>query len=163
MGPLSQVTVVECGEGITAAFAGRLLADLGAGVIKVESPQGDITRLRGAFSGGAGDAENSGLFLYLNAGKRGITLDLHNAGERAKLQTLLGRADVLLHNLPPCEHGRLVKSIERSGIHSSPSPRRRAGGGAYGFGDSHHRQRPIEMERIARPQRLHRRGHLLRI
>ena len=39
MGPLSQVTVVECGEGIAAAFGGRLLADLGADVIKVESPQ----------------------------------------------------------------------------------------------------------------------------
>ena len=113
MGPLSQVTVVECGEGITAAFAGRLLADLGAGVIKVESPQGDITRLRGAFPSGAGDAENSGLFLYLNAGKRGITLNLHNAGERAKLQTLLGRADVLLHNMPPCERGRLALDSAR--------------------------------------------------
>jgi crotonobetainyl-CoA:carnitine CoA-transferase CaiB-like acyl-CoA transferase len=82
MGPLSQVTVIECGEGIAAAFAGRLLADLGAHVIKVESAQGDIARLRGPFRGDLPDLENSGLFLYLNAGKRGITLDLHNAGDR---------------------------------------------------------------------------------
>jgi crotonobetainyl-CoA:carnitine CoA-transferase CaiB-like acyl-CoA transferase len=107
MGPLSHLTVIECGEGIAAAFAGRLLADLGADVIKVESPQGDITRLRGPFRGDLADAENSGLFVYLNAGKRGITLDLHNAGDRDNLQSLLGRADVLLHNVPPYKRGRL--------------------------------------------------------
>jgi crotonobetainyl-CoA:carnitine CoA-transferase CaiB-like acyl-CoA transferase len=107
MGPLSQVTVIECGEGIAAAFAGRLLADLGADVIKVESAHGDITRLRGPFRGDLPDLENSGLFLYLNAGKRGITLDLRSAGDRDKLRSLLGRADVLLHNVPPYERGPL--------------------------------------------------------
>ena len=57
MKPLSQLAVIECGEGIAAAFAGRLLAHLGADVIKVESAQGDSTPLRGPFRGGLADPE----------------------------------------------------------------------------------------------------------
>ncbi|HZY60713.1 MAG TPA: CoA transferase, partial [Candidatus Binataceae bacterium] len=107
MRPLSQLLVIEGGEGIAAAFAGRLLADLGAEVIKVEPPEGDITRRRGPFRGDFPDPENSGLFLYLNAGKRGITLDLHTADGRGALHRLLGRAAVLLHNFAPSERGQL--------------------------------------------------------
>ena len=47
--PLIEVTVVECGQGVAAAFAAKMLAMLGAGVIKVEPPGGDITRRRGRF------------------------------------------------------------------------------------------------------------------
>jgi crotonobetainyl-CoA:carnitine CoA-transferase CaiB-like acyl-CoA transferase len=108
MGPLSQLRVIECGEGIAAAFAGRLLADLGANVIKVETPAGDITRRGGPFRGDLPDPENSGLFLYLNAGKRGVTIDLHSAGGHGVvLHRLLSGADVLLQNVPPYERGQL--------------------------------------------------------
>jgi crotonobetainyl-CoA:carnitine CoA-transferase CaiB-like acyl-CoA transferase len=107
MGPLSQLRVIECGEGIAAAFAGRLLADLGADVIKVETTDGDITRRRGPFRGDLPDPENGGLFLYLNADKRGVTLDLHSASGRGILHSLLSGADVLLHNVPPYERGQL--------------------------------------------------------
>src|SRR3977135_774617 len=45
--PFNAIKVVECGEGVSAAFGTKLLADLGAEVIKVESPKGDVTRRRG--------------------------------------------------------------------------------------------------------------------
>jgi crotonobetainyl-CoA:carnitine CoA-transferase CaiB-like acyl-CoA transferase len=83
--PLTEVTVVECGQGVAAAFAAKMLAMLGAGVIKVEPPGGDITRRRGPFPDGIADPERSGLFLYLNADKQGVTLDLGAAEDRRQL------------------------------------------------------------------------------
>lgn len=98
--PLAGISVVECGEGVSAAFGARMLALLGASVIKVESPQGDLTRRRGPFTNDVPDPENSGLFLYLNAGKRGVTLDLRDPRERATLDELASNADILIHNIP---------------------------------------------------------------
>jgi len=106
-GPLTGCLVIECGEGVAAAFAARLLADMGADVIKVEAPGGDLTRRRGPFPDDIPDPENSGLFLYLNANKRGITLDLQSADSRARLYRLLGHADVLIHNVPPYQRAAL--------------------------------------------------------
>ena len=100
---LAGIRVVECGQGVAAAFATKLMALLGADVIKVEPPNGDITRRRGPFFDHAPDPNLSGLFLYLNADKSGVTLDLHEAGDRDHLDTLLERADILIHNIPPAE------------------------------------------------------------
>ncbi len=50
--PFNAIRIVECGQGVSAAFGAKLLADLGANVIKVEPPQGDLTRRRGPFSAG---------------------------------------------------------------------------------------------------------------
>src|SRR5256885_5098323 len=83
--PLSDVRVVECGEGVSAAFATKLMALLGAEVIKVEPPHGDITRQRGPFFGDRSDPEASGLFLYLNADKSSTTLDLRTPSDRSSL------------------------------------------------------------------------------
>src|SRR5215510_1847794 len=83
--PLAGVAIVECGQGVAAAFAARMLALLGAEVIKVEPPHGDLARRRGPFPGDVADPEKSGLFLYLNAGKYGVTLDLTNTADRATL------------------------------------------------------------------------------
>ncbi|MFQ5879059.1 MAG: CaiB/BaiF CoA transferase family protein [Dehalococcoidia bacterium] len=98
---LAGLRVVECGEMVAAAYAAKLMADLGAQVVKVEPPQGDPARQRGPFPGGTPDPEKSGLFLYLNLNKLGITLDLR----RKQGQELLGRlaawADLLVHNYPP--------------------------------------------------------------
>ncbi|HEY2107918.1 MAG TPA: CoA transferase [Candidatus Binataceae bacterium] len=99
--PLLGVCVVEAGEGVAAAFGAKLVALLGADVIKVEPPQGDITRRRGPFSGGVPDPENGGLFRYLNAGKRGVTLDLQNASGREIMDQLLAGADILIHDVAP--------------------------------------------------------------
>src|SRR5204862_2367983 len=71
---LDHLHVLEVGSGVGAAYAAKLLADLGASVIKIEPPgEGDATRARGPFPGNVPHPEKSGLFLYLNANKRGIT------------------------------------------------------------------------------------------
>ncbi|MBF6570596.1 MAG: CoA transferase [Candidatus Binataceae bacterium] len=104
--PFAGLRVIECGEGVAAAFAARLMADLGAEVIKVEPPDGDLTRRRGPFPNDRPDPEQSGLFIYLNAGKLGITLDLTHAADRATLSKLLAHSDLLLHNVPVPQRSR---------------------------------------------------------
>jgi crotonobetainyl-CoA:carnitine CoA-transferase CaiB-like acyl-CoA transferase len=99
--PLAGIYVVECGQGVAAAYATKLMALLGADVVKVEPPGGDIARFRGPYFNDAPDLNLSGLFLYLNADKKGLTLDLSDRGERALLDRLLARADILIHNLAP--------------------------------------------------------------
>jgi crotonobetainyl-CoA:carnitine CoA-transferase CaiB-like acyl-CoA transferase len=103
-GALAGLRVLEYGGMVLAAYAAKLMADLGAEVIKVEPPAGDPSRRRGPFpKGHEGDPEASGLFLYLNANKKGVTLDLrHRGGQQAMLE-LLGTADVLIHNTPLAE------------------------------------------------------------
>lgn len=100
---LEGLRVVECGRLVAAAYAAKLLADLGADVIKVEPPGGDPTRRRGPFPGGAADPERSGLFLYLNTNKRGAALDPDAAPDRAALAALLRHADLVVHDVPPPE------------------------------------------------------------
>lgn len=96
---LEEVKVLELGEMVSAAYATKLMADLGADVIKVEEPGGDSARLRGPFPGNVVDPEQSGLFLYLNTNKRGVTLDLSSQHE--ELLRLVAWADLLVHNYPP--------------------------------------------------------------
>ncbi len=101
---LDQLHVLEVGSGVAAAYAAKLLADLGASVIKVEPPgEGDATRARGPFPGDVPHPEKSGLFLYLNANKRGITLDLTRPRGREVLERLAARADLLVHDVHPRE------------------------------------------------------------
>src|SRR3954471_2795028 len=85
--PLVGVRVLELAEGIAGPYGGKLLADLGADVVKAEPPTGDVSRRRGPFRDPAApDPEASGFYLYLNAGKRGTTLDLASpAGPEALL------------------------------------------------------------------------------
>lgn len=96
-GPLRSVRVVEYGDHILAPFAGRLLADLGAEVLKVETGPGDPSRRHGPFPG-ADDGDESGLFHALNAGKRGCRLDPDQAGDRAAFERLLSEADIFVTN-----------------------------------------------------------------
>jgi crotonobetainyl-CoA:carnitine CoA-transferase CaiB-like acyl-CoA transferase len=102
-GLLEGISVVECGQGIAASFAARQMADLGADVIKVEVGHGDITRSRGPFPGDRFDPEKSGLFIYLNASKRSVKIDLLHPEGRALLMGLLRGADVLIHNVHPSD------------------------------------------------------------
>jgi crotonobetainyl-CoA:carnitine CoA-transferase CaiB-like acyl-CoA transferase len=105
--PLNELRVVECGNGVAAAFATKLMALLGAQVLKVEPPEGDSTRCRGPFLGNHPDPDASGLFQYLNADKSGISLDLRIPSDRAKLDEMLEGVDILVHNVPPCERAAL--------------------------------------------------------
>ena len=73
--PLAGLRVVEFAEQISAPFCGKLLAGLGADVIKVEPVGGDGLRDYGPFPGDLPHAERGGLFHYLNGGKRSVTLD----------------------------------------------------------------------------------------
>ena len=99
--PFGAIRIVECGEGVSAAFGAKLLADLGADVIKIESPTGDLTRHRGPFPHSDPDPKKSGLFIYLNANKRGVVADLTRDDGRASLHNMLASADVLIHNVAP--------------------------------------------------------------
>src|SRR5215831_9230323 len=100
---LSGLKVVECGNLVSAAYLGKLLADFGAEVIKVEEPGGDLSRKRGPFPGDTPHPERSGLFLYLNTNKLGITLNLRDSKGHALLQSLCAQADLLIHNYHPKE------------------------------------------------------------
>jgi crotonobetainyl-CoA:carnitine CoA-transferase CaiB-like acyl-CoA transferase len=113
-GPLAHVRVVELTD-IRGAFAGRLLADLGADVLKVESPSGDPGRLRAPFAGGTVAADRSLPFLYRNANKRGVTVDLHDADGWHRFLELCTRADVLIENLGPAaarRHGLAPDEVQ---------------------------------------------------
>lgn len=96
---LQGVKVLELGNMVSAAYATKLMADLGSDVIKVEEPTGDLARQRGPFPEGIPDPEKSGLFLSLNTNKRGCTLNLRE--DAHTLSQLVSWADVLVHNYSP--------------------------------------------------------------
>ena len=112
-GALSHLRVVEVGTGFAAACTAKLFADLGADVVKVESPAGDETRSLGPFPHGRPDRETSGLYLYLNTNKRGIVLDLDAEADRQALDKLLDRADVLVSDVEPARLDALRLDAER--------------------------------------------------
>ena len=94
---IAEITVLELGDFIAVPYAGKLLADAGATVIKVERPgTGDTSRSFGPFPADERDPERSGLFAYLNRGKRGVTLDAGSDPARQLLDALAGAADVIL-------------------------------------------------------------------
>ncbi len=88
-----------------AAYAGKLLADLGADVIVVEPPDGHPSRSYGPFAGDAPDPERSLFWWHYNTSKRGIVLDLDTADGRTDLTRLARTADIVLEGEPP---GRLA-------------------------------------------------------
>ncbi|MGI8549173.1 MAG: CaiB/BaiF CoA transferase family protein [Dehalococcoidia bacterium] len=99
---LQGVTVLDIAEGLAGPFAARLLADLGADVIKIEPPGGDASRRLGPFpSSSLNDSECSGLFLYANMSKRGIVLDLGDEHDRDSFRGLVKAADILIESFPP--------------------------------------------------------------
>jgi len=98
---LADLKVLDLGQEISGPFCAKLLADLGARVVKVESPEGDPARRMGPFPGDLPHPEKSGLFLALNTNKLGITLDPASATGRKLLLQLAAGADVLVENYPP--------------------------------------------------------------
>ena len=103
-GALAGVTVVELGDAVSAPFCARLLADYGADVIKVErASHGDVARTWGPFPGDAPDPEKSGLFFFLNTGKRSVLLDVASGEGRDALLGLLAHADVFVENQRPAD------------------------------------------------------------
>ena len=106
---LSDLTVVEWGSFISAAFCTKFMADLGAEVIKVEPPgSGDLSRQYGPFPDDIPHNEKSGLFLYLNTNKFGVTIDPGKDTGRELLLKLLQNADIFVENQPP----RLTRKLK---------------------------------------------------
>src|SRR3954451_23878364 len=108
-GPLDGVLVVDLTRALAGPHAAMMLGDLGARVIKVESPgSGDDSRGWGPpfVQPESGDREST-YFLAANRNKESITLDLKDDGDKAVLTELLRRADVLLENFRPGTLGRL--------------------------------------------------------
>jgi crotonobetainyl-CoA:carnitine CoA-transferase CaiB-like acyl-CoA transferase len=101
--PLEGIRVVALEHAVAAPICSRHMADLGADVIKVERPgEGDFARAYDSYVHG-----QSSFFVWLNRGKRSITLDLKHAEAAKVLERLIGAADVLLQNLAPGAAGRL--------------------------------------------------------
>lgn len=105
MTALASYRVLELAESPAGEYCGKLLADFGAEVIKVERPgKGSPTRHLGPFAAGAArDAgpECSGLFAYLNTNKQSLTLDLDSDEGRGTLNGLLARVDVVIDDHRP--------------------------------------------------------------
>jgi crotonobetainyl-CoA:carnitine CoA-transferase CaiB-like acyl-CoA transferase len=99
---LDGVKIVEYGNLISAPFCAKILADLGAEVIKIEVPGlGDESRRREPFFKDIPGLERSGLFLYLNMNKLGITLNPAMPTGKKILCDLLAQADIFIENNPP--------------------------------------------------------------
>lgn len=102
-GPLTGVRVVDFTQAVAGPFAGRILADLGADVVKLEPKTGDLVRALAP----VGDGEFSAMFNHANAGKRGVIVDLKSEGGRRIALELVEKADVVLENFTPGVMDRL--------------------------------------------------------
>ena len=99
---LDGVRVLDLTHYVAGPFCTKLLAAYGADVIKVERPgTGDGARRMGPFPSDEPHPERSGLFLYLNTGKRGVTLDLSHSEGKGLALDLAERADIVVENFKP--------------------------------------------------------------
>lgn len=100
--PLDGLKVLDLAWVVAGPVIGRMLADFGATVVRVESSQRvDTTRVMGPFPGGRIDIQQSGLFENCNAGKLGMTLDLTSAGGQQVARDLARWADVVVESFSP--------------------------------------------------------------
>jgi crotonobetainyl-CoA:carnitine CoA-transferase CaiB-like acyl-CoA transferase len=105
---LSGIKVLEFADFVTGPFCGKYLASMGAEVIKIEKPgSGDKARSWGPFPDDLPHPEKSGLFMYLNTDKIGITLNVETDAGKKIFQELVKRTDVLIENHPPKEIRKL--------------------------------------------------------
>ena len=104
---LEGVRIIEDGGGSAASYAGKLLADLGADVIKIEPPQGDDVRRRGPFPRDLPHRERGGLHLFLDTNKRSVVLDMETAAARRLFRGLAASSDAVITSRPIAEQRRL--------------------------------------------------------
>ena len=98
-GPLEGVRVIELARILAGPWAGQTLADLGAEVIKVESPEGDDTRRWGPpFIARADGSQDAAYFHSTNRGKASVTADFRTPEGQERVRALVADADVLIEN-----------------------------------------------------------------
>ena len=91
--PLSGLKVLDFSRVLAGPFAGRMLSDLGADVVKIEPPEGDVTRFWGKSI-----ANLPGYYHQQNAGKRNICADLRRPEAIALIEALVKQADIVIEN-----------------------------------------------------------------
>src|ERR1700760_3189736 len=126
MGPLQGIKVIDMTTVLMGPYATQMRGDYGADVIKIESLDGDVTRL-------IGPTRNPGMgpvFLNTNRNKRSICLDLKKSAGREAALRLIGRADVLIYNVRPQAMARLDLGYD---VVSRANPRL-IYAGVFGFG-----------------------------
>jgi CoA:oxalate CoA-transferase len=101
-GPLPAWRVLDMSQAISGPYAARILADLGADVVRVEGPRTDVTEHFGAVRDG-----RAGMYAQMNAGKRSVGVDLAVPGGTGLVTDLAARADVLIENFRPGVMDRL--------------------------------------------------------
>jgi len=94
--PLEGLRVLDLSRVVSGPFAGRMLADLGADVVKVEPPEGDLSRVWGERRHGL-----SGFYTQQNVGKRNVCVDLRATDGDRVVRSLAGVADVMIENFRP--------------------------------------------------------------
>ncbi|MEM9054455.1 MAG: CoA transferase, partial [Pseudomonadota bacterium] len=108
-GPLAGIKVVDMSTVVFGPLATMILGDLGADVVKVESPNNqDVMR----FAGDSPTGDLGPIFTALNRNKTSRLLDIKKPEDRAELDTLLSEADVFLHNIRMASAGRLGLDYE---------------------------------------------------
>jgi CoA:oxalate CoA-transferase len=100
--PLSDIRVLDLSRVLSGPLVGRIMADLGAEVLKVEPPEGDVSRFWGRVQDGV-----SGFFLQQNVGKKCVTVDLKAAGATELVLGLAREADIVIENFRPGVMDRL--------------------------------------------------------
>lgn len=102
MSALTGIRIVELAESVAGEYCGKLLADFGAEVIKIERPdRGSPTRSMAPVIGDDGGPERSALFAYLNTNKRSVVLDVSSADEIETLHKIITTADAVIDDHSP--------------------------------------------------------------
>jgi len=97
-GPLDGFRILDVTQALSGPYCTMMLADLGADVIKVEPPTGDMTRNAGPFTNEDSERSYGGYFASINRGKRSIALDLKDERDRELFLGLVRNADALVEN-----------------------------------------------------------------
>jgi len=131
---LKGVKILEYCKTVSGAYCTKLMADLGAEVIKIEDPtKGDSARRKPPFLNDDPDPEKSGLFMYINTNKYGITLDPTRPGGNKIFKDLVKDVDILIEDLAPGEMEKIglgyenLKKINPGLIMASITPFGRSG------------------------------------
>src|SRR5215469_12257605 len=103
--------VLDMSQAISGPYAGRILSDLGADVLRIEGPRTDITALFGVVTDG-----RAGMYAQMNAGKRNVGIDLAAAGATDLVRELAARVDVLIENFRPGVMDRLGLGYDKLAV-----------------------------------------------